>query len=176
MINLRMTILRWVAQRRIARLPEIRLTRQANYHMTPTSPNPDWTVTIATRAGVRVGAATYAVTPLDDQLWLYEIEITPAHYRQGYALALLWQLHQAHGLPIHPVHELDTARDFWQYARRLAGTGLQVADALSITDLEERKKRWAHLAPVRERLQRAISARLAAGEDWYYATGRGLDE
>lgn len=61
---------KWAAQRRIARLPEIQLARQANYYMTNTSPNPDWTATIATSAGIRVGTATYAVTPLDDQLWL----------------------------------------------------------------------------------------------------------
>ena len=166
---------KWAAQRRIARLPEIQLARQANYYMTNTSPNPDWTATIATSAGIRVGTATYAVTPLDDQLWLYGLEIAPAHRRQGYALALLWQLHQAHGLPIHPVHELGTAGGFWQRARRLASAGLQVAGALSIADLKEAKKRWAHLAPEQDRLLRAISARLAAGEEWYRAIGRGLD-
>ena len=132
---------KWAAQRRIARLPEIQLARQANYYMTNTSPNPDWTATIATSAGIRVGTATYAVTPLDDQLWLYGLEIAPAHRRHGYALALLWQLHQAHRLPIHPVHELGTAGGFWHRARRLASAGLQVAEALSLADLEEAKKR-----------------------------------
>ena len=107
---------KWAAQRRIARLPEIQLARQANYYMTNTSPNPDWTATIATSAGIRVGTATYAVTPLDDQLWLYGLEIAPAHRRHGYALALLWQLHQAHRLPIHPVHELGTAGGALSYA------------------------------------------------------------
>ena len=43
---------KWAAQRRIARLPEIQLARQANYYMTNTSPNPDWTATIATSAGM----------------------------------------------------------------------------------------------------------------------------
>ena len=166
---------KWAAQRRIARLPEIQLARQANYYMTNTSPNPDWTATIATSAGIRVGTATYAVTPLDDQLWLYGLEIAPAHRRHGYALALLWKLHQAHRLPIHPVHELGTAGGFWHRARRLASAGLQVAEALSLADLEEAKKRWAHLAPAHERLQGDIRARLAAGEDWYRAIGRGLD-
>lgn len=165
------------AVRRFRNLPAIRvMLAQANFYKPNTSPNPDWIVEIFSEAGELVGSATYGVTPLNDQLWLYQIEIAPEFQRKGYALAFLRYLNHSHNLAVTPVHELWSAAPFWATARMLNNRGLRIDCSLSDTEMVTSRERWKHLLPIQRELLDTIHTRLASGENWFHAIGRGLDE
>ena len=165
------------ARGRLERLPEIWVELiQRNFYKAHTTPLPDKIVQILNGSGERVGSACYGITPLQDQLWLYELKISSEHQRCGYGLAFLRYLHQVYALPITPIHEVMFARPFWQAVRRLNGEDLQVQASLSMSEVEERKSSWGHLGQEQKRLLDVIHARLAAQEAWDHAVGRGIDE
>ena len=56
---------------RFRQLPVITVQGRPNYYRANTSPSPDWDVRIINEAKEQVGTACYALTPLNDQLWLY---------------------------------------------------------------------------------------------------------
>lgn len=157
-------------------LPAITVQGTENYYRANTSPSPDQNVQILNEAGDQVGTAAYAITPLNDQLWLYEIDVAREYRRQGYGLAFLRYLNQTHDLPVTAIHEVYLASSFWGAARLLDGHGLRVTQPLSDSDIRTQQKRWQHLQPIQTRLLDVIQARLARGENWYHAIGRGLDE
>lgn len=161
---------------RFRQLPIITVQGTANYYKPNTSPSPDRNVQIFNEAEHLVGAASYALTPLNDQLWLYEIEVEPEYRRQGYGLAFLRYLNHTHGLPVTAIHEVHLAASFWGMARLLNGHGLNVTQPLSASDIATHQERWQHLQRMQTQLLEVIHQRLARGENWYHAIGRGLDE
>ena len=164
----------WQRRRRIARLPAIRIEATANYYKAWTSPNPDYKVTIHNAEGDSVGTACYAFSPLSDQVYLFEIEIAAEHRRRGYATALLWRLALIYRQPITVVKELYSGHQFWAAARRLRGAGLVVTAPFSVGDMDAESRRWRHLQPEQERLEKLIHERLFRHEPWAVAVGRGL--
>jgi GNAT superfamily N-acetyltransferase len=166
----------WQGRRRLERLPRITVDATANYYKAFTAPNPDYDAVIRNSTGDEVGTATYAVSPLFDRVYIFEIEITPEHRGQGYATALLWHLAKTYGQPITAVKELYSANSFWSAARRLKEVGLVVTTQLSVGDMDNEAARWQQLKPEAERLEKLITERLTVhNEPWHIAVGRGLD-
>jgi GNAT superfamily N-acetyltransferase len=166
----------WQGRRRLERLPQITVNTMANYYKAFTAPNPDYEAVILNSTGDEVGTATYAVSPVFDRVYLFEIEITPEHRRQGYATAMLWHLAKTYGQPITAVKELYSANSFWTAARQLKKVGLVVTMQLSVGDMDNEAARWQHLRSEAERLEKLISERLMVhNEPWHIAVGRGLD-
>jgi hypothetical protein len=166
----------WQAREKIEHLPPITVTATANYFRAWTSPNPDYRVTIANAEGVEIGTGCYAVSPLNDRVYVFEIEIAPEHRRRRYGTAFLWHLAQAHGQPVTAVKGLFSSHDFWHTARQLADTGLVVTAQLSPSEMDAEARRWGHLEAERERLHQLIIERLYTHrEPWHVAVGRGLD-
>lgn len=114
--------------RSIEGLPEVQFSLHASYSMPWEYPSLCWIATVLNAAGEQVGFAKYAVTSLDDQLFIYSLQIDPAHRGQGYATAALWYLQQLHGVPITPVQVLGSAQGFWNKVRQLSAYGLYIGD------------------------------------------------
>lgn len=112
--------------------------------------------------GQRVGHIDYSLNPLRDRVYINMIEVAGDHRRRGVALGALWQLWQAHQVPIVPVHEYSTSTGFWHLARqRFAAVGGQIDEELrGSLAMETEMQRWAHLVPEpeHERLQRELMA------------------
>jgi hypothetical protein len=163
------------ARDRIERLPAIKLTTTANHYKSFTAPNPDYKATIHRADGKQIGTAAYALSPLDDRVYLFRIEIEAVHRRRGYGLALLWYLAKTYERPITPVHQAIGSYEFWFAARRMEAAGLVVTTDVRISEMDDEASRWQHLRPQAERLQQQISERLSRHEPWDVAVGRGLD-
>ncbi len=86
-------------------LPLITIHTTANYYKAFTSPSCDLKAVIGNAAGDPVGTATYALSPLGDRVYVFEIEVHAACRRQGYALALLRYLAHTYGVPITPIKD-----------------------------------------------------------------------
>lgn len=157
-------------------LPTITVTVLDNYYKAFTSPNPDHNSSIYNAAKELVGMATYAVSPLDDRVYLFDIEILPEYRRQGYATAVLRYLTQTYNHPITAIKELYGASDFWASVRRLKEVGIIVTEPLSCSEMDNEAARWQHLQPEIDRLDKLITERLTVhNEHWFEATGRGLE-
>ncbi|WP_141440771.1 N-acetyltransferase [Vreelandella titanicae] len=119
-------------------------------------PNPDFRANILNGSMQEVGTATFGKSPLDDTIYVYQIDVYPQHRRRGYALAFLCWLYNEHQLPITPIHIVGSANGFWHAACRLGVGPLVVRDDLRVSEMDEEKARWAHLIPEPEymRLQR----------------------
>jgi hypothetical protein len=163
------------ARERIERLPAITVAATANHYKSFTAPNPDYKATIRRPTGDRIGTAAYALSPLDDRVYLFRVEIEAAHRRQGYGLALLWYLARTYERPITPVHQAIGSYEFWSAARQLEAAGLVVTGDVRISEMDDEASRWGHLRPQAERLQQQISERLSRHEPWDVAVGRGLE-
>ncbi|ALT79050.1 GNAT family N-acetyltransferase [Paucibacter sp. KCTC 42545] len=162
----------------VKNLPEITVATTSNFYKAFTSPCPEIKATMRNRHGELVGAATYAVSPLADRTYLFDILISPAHRRQGYGIAMLKYLAITHGHPITTVKELGSARDFWAAARSPAVEGITLTETLSESELPAEKQRWAVAKKAEiELLEKAITERLVVGrEPWLTATSRGLSQ
>jgi hypothetical protein len=144
--------------------------------MVVTAPNPILSAIIHNALGDQVGTATYAMSPLSDRIYLFDIKIVIEHRQRKYATALLLYLAQTYGLPITAVKELYSASDFWNAARQLKGAGLIVTMPLSYSEMIAEAARWEHLRPTANRLERQITERLTVHhEPWHVAIGRGLE-
>lgn len=158
-------------------VPVIKLNTTASYYKTFTSPNPNLNAIICNGAGERVGSVCFAVSPLQDRVYVFGIEIDIPFRRQGYGMALLWFLASTYGVPITPIKVLHKAQRFWNTARDMHVPWLAITPEISSGEMEEESMRWRHLAPEIKRLDLQISERLQDGhESWATAVGRGLDE
>jgi hypothetical protein len=54
-----------------------------------TSPNPDVKATIIDAEEKVVGRVTYAVSPLHDRIYLFNIEVEEGYKRKGFGLAIV---------------------------------------------------------------------------------------
>ncbi|MHA6884646.1 GNAT family N-acetyltransferase [Ralstonia pseudosolanacearum] len=165
----------WQVRCKIESLPNIGVQASPNFYKAFTAPNPDFDATIHNAAGDQVGTATYALSPLSDRIYIFDIQIALEHRRCGYGTALLWHLARAYGQPITAVKELYSASSFWSAARQRKGDGLVVTEPLSVSEMDVEAARWEHLRPAAERLERLIAERLTVHhEPWHVAVGRGL--
>ena len=127
-------------------------------------PNSDYRAVIRADQGEAMGTATFGISPLNDTLYLYQIEVLPQHRRQGYAMAWLYWLHQTHGLPITPVHIVGSAQSFWGTARQLNTLGMMVNRDIRTSEMTKEKARWAHLVPEPEHLR--LPRECEASPEW----------
>lgn len=136
------------------------IARRHNY----VEPNPDYQALVFNALKEEVAVATFGISPLQDAVYLYRIDVKPQHRRKGYAVGFLVWLSEEYNLPITPVHIVGSANSFWHAARQLGVGNLIVRDELRVSDMDEEKARWAHLIPEPEhiRLQRLCEA----SPDW----------
>lgn len=114
------------------------------------APNSDYNAKIRNAAGEIIGTAVFGISPLNETVFLYELNILPSHQRQGNALAFLVWLANEHNLPITPIHETVPARSFWITAHEFKAKNLVLLDQLRSCEMDEEKSRWAHLLPESE--------------------------
>ena len=155
-------------------LPDFTLEVALNHMQCFTSPNPDRIATVMTAAGEQVGYITYAVSPLFDKLYIFQINIDATFRRQRYGLAIIHYLHCTYKLPIATFNEVGTARRFWAAARHMVASLGSSITAMSVGEMTHERARWKHLQPETDRLEQLISQRFLAGEDYQSAVGRGL--
>lgn len=153
---------------------KITVEEKLRYDHALTSPAPERRGGIFNSEGERIGFAVYALSPLNDCLYLYDIKIDQDFMRRGYGLAMLQYLAKTYRQPIIPIHELESAERFWDAARRYI-TDVEVREPISVSDFDVERHRWAFLKPESDRLQAQINARLMRGEPWEEAVGRGLE-
>jgi len=156
-------------------LPSIDVSTTADFYKVFTSPNPVLSAAIHNIAGDQVGTARYSISPLSDRVYVFDIRIAPHHQRHGYGTAMLCYLAKEYGQPITPIHEVESANEFWGAARRYRGAGLSVTEDISISEMALEATRWQHLAPIAECLDKLITRRLSVDrEPWHVAVGRGF--
>ena len=165
----------WKAQRRYRSLPKIWLTNiTSNYHFSFTSPAPDYKAQIRNTQKNVVGTLSYAVSPLHDRIYIFNIVVNQSYQRQGYATAVLFYLANEFSLPITATQEISSGRLFWKTARTLSSAGLVVTEPISVSEFDEEKARWGHLEDESKKVQAEIVNRLVNGESYEQATSRGL--
>ncbi|MFB9240338.1 GNAT family N-acetyltransferase [Massilia antarctica] len=142
-------------------LPEIDLDVSLNHMKCFTSPHPDQQATIYAKDGARVGCVTYAVSPLFDMVYIFDIGIGKAFRRQGYGLAVIRHLFLAYRLPLTTIKEVFAAHMFWAATRVLTMLNGSSISTISVSEMDQEQARWEHLRPEMKRLDGAV--------------GRGLD-
>lgn len=156
-------------------LPTFSVVKTLNYLKAFTSPNPDVKATIIDVEEKVVGRVTYAVSPLHDRLYLFNIEVEEAYKRKGFGLAIVHYLLMTYQLPITTVKEVFSASDFWTAARKMAGKIGGTIATMSVSEMPDEAARWAYLKPENDRLEALITQRFLRGEAYESAVGRGLD-
>lgn len=110
-------------------------------------PGPDITVSIHFNDH-DVGRIDYGVSPLDDGIYISNLQIDSEFRRRGVGLAALWQLWRQYELPLTPMHEIGTSIAFWQKARRcFAKAGGELKHEIRSAELYSEQQRWEHLVP-----------------------------
>lgn len=152
-------------------LPYIEIESSTNHHQSFTAPNPDIKATVYSSDRVAVGQVTYAVSPLFDKLYIFNITIHDSYRRLGFGLAVIAYLVTTYRLPITTIKEVFSASGFWRAARLANGP----IGTLSISEMDAERERWAHLKPLIDQLNTLISERLFSKcESWETAVGQGL--
>lgn len=101
--------------------------------------------------GQRTGKISYGINPLNDRVYIYDLNIDGDYRRRGLATATLWRLWCAHQVPLVPLHEVGTAVGFWSKARkRFAAAGVDIKRDIRTAEQEEEQRRWQHLVPESE--------------------------
>jgi hypothetical protein len=161
----------WALRRNINKLPSLSISETANYYKAFTLPNPDYKVNITNSTDELIGTATYAVSPLFDCVYIFDIRVNQSWQRRGYATAFILYLTNKYGLPITAIKELGSASYFWNYIRRLKDVGIIVTDPLSIGEMDMESLRWEHLQHEAERVNKIITDRLTVHRlPWDIAT------
>ncbi|MCE3602813.1 GNAT family N-acetyltransferase [Massilia sp. P8910] len=155
--------------------PEIDLDVFLNHMKCFTSPSPDQQATVYAKDGARVGYVTYAMSPLFDMVYIFDIGIDEAFRRQGYALAVIRHLVLTYRMPLTTIKEVYAAHLFWAAARELAMLNDSSMSTISISEMNQEQARWEHLRPEMIRLENLIIQRFIQGESYESAVGRGLD-
>lgn len=114
------------------------------------APNSDYNAKVRNAAGDIVGTAEFGVSPLNETVFLYGLDILPSQRRQGYALALLVWIANEYSLPITPIHEIMSAHCFWKVAHQFEANNLVLLQQLRCSEMHKEQSRWAHLVPESE--------------------------
>jgi len=168
-----------IAKRDSPRLfPEIKLTIVKTMYgpLNFASPNPDITATIQDSKDNAIGKVKYAISPLIDRIYLFEIEVDSVFRRRGFGLATLISLAKTYGLPMTVVHPISPALLFWETARKELSNSVPMTQSLSSSEMDAEQVRWNHLQPEIDKLEKAIAERFRRGESYEQAVGRGVDK
>lgn len=158
-------------------LPQITVETSFNYYKSFTLPNPDIKATIYAFDHVEVGKATFAVSPLFDRIYLFDITVHQAFRRQHFGLAFISFLAVSFDLPITTIKEVYSASDFWRMARRVVSMHNLKIDTISISEMDGECARWSHLQAKIDDLNQLVSDRLCIKrEAWEDAVSRGLPD
>lgn len=115
--------------------------------------------------GQRRGRISYGINPLNDRVYIYDLNIEGDYRRRGLATVTLWRLWCTHQVPLVPLHEVGTAVGFWSTARqRFAAAGVEVKRDIRTADQKEEQQRWQHLMPEPE--HERLIRKLKASPDW----------
>ena len=162
---------------RIKLFPHIEVEVATNHHKSFTSPNPDIKATVYSSDRTAVGEVTYAVSPLFDRLYIFNITVHAPYRRQGFGLAIIEYIAMTYDVPITTIKEVFSASEFWSAARYLYDRPNEKIETLSISEMDRERARWAHLKPHIDQLDEQISDRLFnKRESWESAIGRGLPD
>lgn len=171
--------LRALFSRKLGRLagnrPAIHLMETPCFFKSVVGPAPTFSAQLLGQEGLVVGVAQYALSPINDRWYVYDIRVDPPYRRKGYGLAFLDSLVSLRPVAITPVQVLRDAVPFWDAARRARWMGLVVTESLSASRLDMEKQRWKHLEGDAQELDAHVAQRLRGGETWQLATERGLD-
>ncbi|KPX14265.1 hypothetical protein ALQ74_101100 [Pseudomonas savastanoi pv. glycinea] len=113
---------------------------------------------------LEVGDISYTISPLQDRLFVYGIEISREYKRRGYGLAALWRLHRMHGLPIVPVSIISSneAHRFWHRSRQiLSAAGAIIQPDIHRDHVYQEQQSWKHLIP-----ESSIDRSIREHEEW----------
>jgi len=168
-------VARRVITGRPRRIAMLSLDAVPDYFGQFTGPAPTFNAALRSSEGVIVGHARYALSPLLDRWYVYDLTIEPDHQSKGFGAAFLIELVRQARVPISPVQETYLGSLFWNAARAWRLPGLDVWPQISAANLRGEAARWAHLSEESDRLHQAIIQRLGDGEPWRTATGRGLE-
>lgn len=158
-------------------VPHIDVKVDLNHYKAFTSPNPDIKASVYSEDGIQVGRVTYAVSPLFDRLYIFDIQVKEPYRRQRFGLAIMDYLGATYGLPIMTIKEVHSASQFWQMARQASRARNYAIGTLSVSEMGAERARWASLKPKVEQLEKLISDRLFnKREPWESAVGRGLPD
>ncbi|KAA8685751.1 hypothetical protein [Pseudomonas caricapapayae] len=137
---------------------------ETNSHRThPCYPSPMIKMAIMVNA-LGVGEISYTISPLQDRLFVYGIEISREYKRRGHGLAALWRLHQLHSLPIVPVSIISSneARRFWDRSRHiLSAAGARIQPDIRRGHVYQEQQSWKHLVP-----ESSIDRSIREHEEW----------
>jgi hypothetical protein len=142
------------AARRLRDLPRIAVSQRANFCYAFTWPNPDLTAVVRGASGNLVGEMTYAISPLKDRVYIFDIRVEALLRRKGYGLAMLRWLATTYDIPMTPIKEIISAKPFWNEARRLCQKCFTVTNGLAVSDMQGEAARWGHLKLEAHRLIR----------------------
>lgn len=95
-----------------------------------------------------LGRLTYLLSPLNDRLYLYEIQIFESYRKNGFGMAALAALSLMNNrMPIFPVKILNTptARAFWNSVYRRSNPLLPIKEEIGLADWIIEADRWRHL-------------------------------
>jgi len=130
------------ASRLVGRLPPVELQCVVDPAHTWVAPGLGYRATILDDKYVDVGRVAFDVSPLNDRIYVHEIEIDQRHRRRGYGTAALWQLSQKYRQPITPIHIVGSALGFWAKARSLGPCGLIITEDLRVSEMDGERARW----------------------------------
>jgi hypothetical protein len=144
-------------------LPLISVRQRANFCHAFTWPNPDLTAAVRSASGEFVGEVTYAVSPLQDRVYVFDIQVEALLRRRAYGLAMLHWLTTTYDMPITPIKELLGAKPFWNEARRLSQKNFTITAGLAVFQMQSEAARWGHL---KNEAHRLIQMRARQSETW----------
>ena len=133
-------------------------------------PGPDIDAAIQ-HQGEHIGRVWYGFSPLQDRLYIYDIEINSRYQGRGFGQVALWLLWSRNQLPLTPLYEVMRSHGFWAKVRkRFAAAGVTLTRDLRTGEQEVEQQRWQHLVSETdaERLNREYwegeAAKLSAGQ------------
>lgn len=106
-------------------------------------PNPLVDAQIWRSDGVHVGSCSYACSPENDCIYVFQIAILDEHRRKGYGGATIHELYALYRLPITPAIPLsrDDSQAFW-LAMRGRKDGVLVTEGINSRELERLYTKW----------------------------------
>lgn len=156
-------------------LPSVRFETQFNHMKCFTSPSPDVKATVFNENGISVGRVSFAVSPLHDRLYIFDIAVFDEYRRNGIGMAIIDWLSRTYQVPLITVKEVFSASAFWTEVRRFISHNGGNLTTISVGEMPAEAARWSHLKGDSEALERQITERLLRGESYESAVGRGLD-
>lgn len=116
------------------------------------SPNPWLQLYFHNEDGIIVGSVGVGLSPPGDRIYVDGLYVKDYLQRQGYGSSILLAVtdyfpsNSKKRIPVTPLHEVGSARDFWRYVREGGVKGLKVTQDVRVSEMPAEKMRWAALA------------------------------